>query len=250
MVSPGTDIWSYWSRLTCWGNPAGPPGPAAAVWHPPPHLHKLLLLRESTAMLRPLRKVTNTLPKATLSSNPLRQSVRPPNTLPSAGSSHVRWGAEWGKHASQGGRGKLTKLTTYIDSPSYWRRSIFGYAVLKLKPTTAAARSKTWTAFARSNAGIVVSNPTQGMDVCVCLFCDCVVLRVGSGFATGSPTFQGALPTVNWMEKLKKKKNGPSSSIRNVEPRKEYFEIEKEFYIASFSSPKWKIIRVAQVQQL
>jgi hypothetical protein len=33
--------------------------------------------------------------------------------------------------------------------------------------------------------GIVGSNPTEGMDVCVCLICVCVVLRVGSGLATG-----------------------------------------------------------------
>jgi hypothetical protein len=36
------------------------------------------------------------------------------------------------------------------------------------------------TVFARWNAVIVGSNPTQGMDVCVC-----VVLCVGSGLATG-----------------------------------------------------------------
>jgi hypothetical protein len=42
------------------------------------------------------------------------------------------------------------------------------------------ARSK-----ARSNAGIVGSNHTQGMDVCVRLFCVCVVLCVGGGLATG-----------------------------------------------------------------
>jgi hypothetical protein len=35
---------------------------------------------------------------------------------------------------------------------------------------TVAARSKAWTVFACSNAGIVDSNPTQGMDVCVCVF--------------------------------------------------------------------------------
>jgi hypothetical protein len=35
-------------------------------------------------------------------------------------------------------------------------------------PITVAARSKAWTAFARSNAGIVVSNPIWGMDVCLC----------------------------------------------------------------------------------
>jgi hypothetical protein len=40
------------------------------------------------------------------------------------------------------------------------------------------------TIFARSNAGIVDSNPTRGMDACVRLFCVCVVLRVGSSLAT------------------------------------------------------------------
>jgi hypothetical protein len=35
-----------------------------------------------------------------------------------------------------------------------------------------------------SNAGIVGSNPTEGLDVCVRLFCACVVLFVGSGLAT------------------------------------------------------------------
>jgi hypothetical protein len=37
--------------------------------------------------------------------------------------------------------------------------------------------------FLRPNAGIVGSNPTQGMDVFERLFC--VVLCVGSGFAAG-----------------------------------------------------------------
>jgi hypothetical protein len=33
-----------------------------------------------------------------------------------------------------------------------------------------AAQSEAWTAFAHSNAGIVGLNPTQGMDVCVCIY--------------------------------------------------------------------------------
>jgi hypothetical protein len=41
-------------------------------------------------------------------------------------------------------------------------------------PITVAARSKAWTVFARSNPGIVESNPTQGMDVwCVFILCLC-----------------------------------------------------------------------------
>jgi hypothetical protein len=34
-------------------------------------------------------------------------------------------------------------------------------------PISVAARSRALNVFARSNAGIVGSNPTQGMDVCV-----------------------------------------------------------------------------------
>jgi hypothetical protein len=69
-------------------------------------------------------------------------------------------------------------------------------------PITVAARSKTWTVFARSNTGIVGLNPTRGMDVYVRFFCVCVVLCVGSGLATGWSLVQGVLPSVyrlrNW----------------------------------------------------
>jgi hypothetical protein len=40
---------------------------------------------------------------------------------------------------------------------------------------TVAMQSKACTVFAHSNAGIMGSNPTQGMDVCAHLFCVCVV---------------------------------------------------------------------------
>jgi hypothetical protein len=43
------------------------------------------------------------------------------------------------------------------------------------QPITEAARSEAWTVFGRSNIGIVGSKPTQAMDVCVCLFCVCLV---------------------------------------------------------------------------
>jgi hypothetical protein len=51
-------------------------------------------------------------------------------------------------------------------------------------PITVAVRSKARTVFAHSKTGFIDSNPTQGIDVCVCLFCVCVVLCVGSGLAT------------------------------------------------------------------
>jgi hypothetical protein len=40
-----------------------------------------------------------------------------------------------------------------------------------LKLITVATRSKAWIVLARSNTGIVGSNPTWGLDVCVRLFC-------------------------------------------------------------------------------
>jgi hypothetical protein len=49
------------------------------------------------------------------------------------------------------------------------------------------------------------------MDVCMRLFCVCVVLCVDSGLATGWSLVQGVLPTVYRIKKLKKrpKSNGP-----------------------------------------
>jgi hypothetical protein len=63
---------------------------------------------------------------------------------------------------------------------------------------TVTERSKACTVFARSEAGIVGSNPTQDMDVwCVYeFFCVCVVLCLGSGLATGQSLVQGVLPSV------------------------------------------------------
>jgi hypothetical protein len=37
-------------------------------------------------------------------------------------------------------------------------------------PITVAARSKAWTVFARPNVRIAGSNPTQGMEICVCVY--------------------------------------------------------------------------------
>jgi hypothetical protein len=60
-----------------------------------------------------------------------------------------------------------------------------------------------WTVFARFNPGVMGSNSTQAMDVCVRLLCVCVIMCVGSGIPTGSCPFQGVLPTVYNIKKLK-----------------------------------------------
>jgi hypothetical protein len=89
-------------------------------------------------------------------------------------------------------------------------------------PVTVAARSKAWTVFACSDAGIVGSNPTQGMDVwCVCmhLFCVCVTLCLGSGLATGWSRVQGALPSVKMITELNKKP-GPNRGLKDPSEKK------------------------------
>jgi hypothetical protein len=73
------------------------------------------------------------------------------------------------------------------------------------RPMTVTVRSKAWDVFAHSNTGIVGSNPTRGMDVCVRLFCVCFVLCAGSGLATGWCPVQGVLQTVWKLKKLKKR---------------------------------------------
>jgi hypothetical protein len=67
------------------------------------------------------------------------------------------------------------------------------------------ARSMSRTVFVRSNTGVVVSNSTRVMDVYVRLFCACVELCLGTGFATGRSPIQGVIPTVYRIKKLKKR---------------------------------------------
>jgi hypothetical protein len=51
---------------------------------------------------------------------------------------------------------------------------------------TVTAQSKAWNVFARPNAGIVGSNPTQGMDVCLHYFVF-VLSCVGSALRRADP---------------------------------------------------------------
>jgi hypothetical protein len=53
------------------------------------------------------------------------------------------------------------------------------------EPITVVARSKARTIFARAKTGILGSNPTRGIDVCVRLFCVCIVLCAGISLAAG-----------------------------------------------------------------
>jgi hypothetical protein len=45
-----------------------------------------------------------------------------------------------------------------------------------MKPIAAAAQSNAWTGFTLSNTGVLGSNSTQGVNVCLGSFCVCVLL--------------------------------------------------------------------------
>jgi hypothetical protein len=71
--------------------------------------------------------------------------------------------------------------------------SLIIVSIYTLRPVKVAAQSKAWTIFARSDAGIVGSNPTQGMDVC-CVYA--FILCLGSGLATDWLLVQEVLSSV------------------------------------------------------
>jgi hypothetical protein len=86
---------------------------------------------------------------------------------------------------------KLTKFNLLVWVPVEIKRCKWDDL-----PITVAALPEAWNVFARSNTGVVGSNSTRGMDVCVSLFCVCAVLCAGSGLAEGSFLVQGVLTTV------------------------------------------------------
>jgi hypothetical protein len=61
----------------------------------------------------------------------------------------------------------LTNKTRYASGTCQISSLEFGTCSSNEKPITVAARSKAWTVFVRSNTGIMGSNPTRVMDVCV-----------------------------------------------------------------------------------
>jgi hypothetical protein len=77
----------------------------------------------------------------------------------------------------------------------------------------------------RSNTGIVGSNPTQGIDVCLRLFCVCVV---GSGLATGWSPVQGFLPNVLRLSKWSETKRFTDALFSKWEQQERERERERE----------------------
>jgi hypothetical protein len=64
-----------------------------------------------------------------------------------------------------------------------------------------AARSKARTVFARSNTEIVGSNPTGGMDVCVCSVCVVFCVYIVSGETASRPK-KSLMKTYHWIGSL------------------------------------------------
>jgi hypothetical protein len=92
-------------------------------------------------------------------------------------------------------RRKQSSEETSASNPEYGRRRLFRIFVHFHNLCSSAnvdelnqfkgADHSGRAVFARSNTGIVGSNPTRGVGVCVLLFCVCVVVCIGSGLATG-----------------------------------------------------------------
>jgi hypothetical protein len=88
-------------------------------------------------------------------------------------------------------RAWLVKLKTKLRGRSPQANSKYKEVINSSGPITVAARSRAWNVFARSNTGIVHSNPPEGMDVCVHY-----VFALGSGLALGWSPVRGVLPTL------------------------------------------------------
>jgi hypothetical protein len=83
------------------------------------------------------------------------------------------------RRQDSGFRSEIAKPTSLFHS--LWVLVLIQYTLSMLRsysPTTVAARSKAWTVFAPSNAGIMGSNPNQGIDVCVCVYSKFVLFCV------------------------------------------------------------------------
>jgi hypothetical protein len=72
-------------------------------------------------------------------------------------------------------------------------------------PQVADHWSKAWTVLSRSNAGVVGSKPTRGIDICACVYPICISLRVGSGLTMSWSSVQEVLQTVYRIKKLGKR---------------------------------------------
>jgi hypothetical protein len=83
-------------------------------------------------------------------------------------------------------------------------------------PITVAAQSKAWTVFVLSKTGIVGSNPTLGMDVCVRLFCVCAVCAQVAALRRVHPpskeSYRLYIGSRNW-----KSGQGPTKGCRAID---------------------------------
>jgi hypothetical protein len=106
----------------------------------------------------------------------------------------------------------LLLRSLHFDNKSYDENTCGSKRVYKLEPVfhhtnsefrsvhtspvtiKVVALSEEWTVFARYNTGVVISNLTRGMDVCLRLFC--VLSCADSGLTTGWSSVHWVIPTV------------------------------------------------------
>jgi hypothetical protein len=66
----------------------------------------------------------------------------------------------------------MDRMTSQYVFPEFHKQPTDKYysAIVPYEPIAVAERSKAWTVFAHSNIGVMGSNPTWNMNVCVRLF--------------------------------------------------------------------------------
>jgi hypothetical protein len=96
-------------------------------------------------------------------------------------------------------------ITHLLLLTSFSFSSLFFLSYIMSRPVTVAARPKAWTAFARSNAGIVWVRIPLKAWMSVSVHSVCVVLYVGSGLATGWSSVKKSRRLCKRSRKLKKK---------------------------------------------
>jgi hypothetical protein len=90
-------------------------------------------------------------------------------------------------------------------------------SLIQFAPISVAARSEARNVFVSSNTGIVVSNPTQGMNVCLRLLCVCIVLCEVAALRRADPLSKESyrLIKIKRLSETKRVPYAPSGSNTN-----------------------------------
>jgi hypothetical protein len=121
---------------------------------------------------------------------------------------------------------------------SYFICFILDFSFLYIcRPITVAMRSQAWTVFSRSNTGDVNSNPTRGMNVCICVYSEFMLPSVQvAAFRQADPPSKELYRLCKKVKKLKKRpgSNKGLQSHREWKEEKIYLRVQCQPVTGSF----------------